>query len=189
MEAGLPTHLHWFLFQPAFSLIPHLALHEQCGSEVQKQSTESLMWKECVDHVTLGKQSYQAHSTNTRATAANEHWNVMGPSQNATASMHRRTAAVGENGSFWSFINNCFATLPSRTEDHKRKAVTVKLKSPTEKAANPDAEEHLWTEWCGLKTSAVFQIKRNPLRQTSDLCFGCLPDLNEHVLFVLIPWH
>lgn len=34
-----------------------LQLGEQCGSEVQQQSRESLMSKEYVDHITQGKQS------------------------------------------------------------------------------------------------------------------------------------
>lgn len=38
-----PWKLDCYLFQPVFSLISQLALSEQCGSEVQQQSRESLM--------------------------------------------------------------------------------------------------------------------------------------------------
>lgn len=45
-----------------------------------------------------------------------------------------------------------------------------KVDSTTDKADDPDAQEHLQAEWCGLIASKLFQIKQTQLTQTSELC-------------------
>lgn len=104
----------------------------------------------------------------------------MGLSQNATESVHRRTAAVWGNGCFCSTsVTDYYCALQTFPVGRMMTdgiAITVKkqmkrkVHATTDKAGNLPAEEHLQAECCGLITSAVFQIKQTRLRQTSDLC-------------------